>query len=187
MMTHGLKPCLLSIALLCALGSVGHAQNALGALPPGAQNNPAQPTPTASTDQVASANLPAQPERSEGDRALPDAATSVEAPEAASDPSHDPDDPNWPKPVAASLAEEHTELPAPDEQAFSVDCRPWRTVKLADGSETAVYLALDAVPQWTDPPGSVTGGPDNAELPAPAIPYYQDYQGAGDGMGAVAE
>ena len=152
-----------------------------------ASGETAQPTPTASTDQVASANLPAQPERSEGDRALPDAATSVEAPEAASDPSHDPDDPNWPKPVAASLAEEHTKLPAPDEQAFSVDCRPWRTVKLADGSETAVYLALDAVPQWTDPPGSVTGGPDNAELPAPAIPYYQDYRGAGDGMGAVAE
>src|SRR6516165_1769097 len=120
-----------------------------------ASGETAQPTPTASTDQVASANLPAQPERSEGDRAVPDAATSVEAPEAASDPSHDPDDPNWPKPVAASVAEEHTELPAPDEQAFSVDYRPWRTVKLADGSETAVYLAFDAVPQWTDPPGSV--------------------------------
>src|SRR5262249_12563497 len=53
MMTHGLKPCLLSIALLCALGAMGHAQNRPpGVLPPGAQNNPAQPTPTATPRSV---------------------------------------------------------------------------------------------------------------------------------------
>src|SRR6266852_3205606 len=52
MMTHGLKPCLLSIALLCALGPMGHAQNLPSVLPPGAQNNPAQPTPAATARTV---------------------------------------------------------------------------------------------------------------------------------------
>jgi peptidoglycan/xylan/chitin deacetylase (PgdA/CDA1 family) len=144
----------------------------------------AQPTPAANPDQVANANILAQPERREGDRAVPDPSTSVETPEATSDPSHDPDDPNWPSPVAAAPADDRTELPAPDERAFSIDYRPWRTVKLADGSETAVYLAIDAVPQWTDPPAGEAAGPDNAELPAPAIPPY--YFG-GDTMTAVAE
>jgi hypothetical protein len=138
----------------------------------------AQPTPAANPDQVANANILAQPE------AVPDPSTSVEMPEATSDPSHDPDDPNWPSPVAAAPADDRTELPAPDERAFSIDYRPWRTVKLADGSETAVYLAIDAVPQWTDPPAGEAAGPDNAELPAPAIPPY--YFG-GDTMTAVAE
>src|SRR5260370_35591102 len=45
MMTHRLKPRLLSIALLCTLGSRGHAQNTPGVVPPGCQKNPAQPTP----------------------------------------------------------------------------------------------------------------------------------------------
>ena len=63
-------------------------------------------------------------------------------------------------------------VPVPDEQAFSPDYRPWRTVKLADGSETAVYLALDTVPQWTDPPAGVAAGSDDAQLPVPAMPYY---------------
>src|SRR6266404_2952295 len=52
MMTHGLKPCLLSVALLCALGSVAYPQNPPRALPPGAQNNPAQPTPAATPRTV---------------------------------------------------------------------------------------------------------------------------------------
>jgi alcohol dehydrogenase (cytochrome c) len=52
MMTHRLKPCLLSIALLCTLGSIAHAQNLPGVLPPGAQNNPAQPTPAATPRSV---------------------------------------------------------------------------------------------------------------------------------------
>src|SRR6266478_4161934 len=51
-MTHGLKPCLLSVALLCALGSVAYPQNPPRALPPGAQNNPAQPTPAATPRTV---------------------------------------------------------------------------------------------------------------------------------------
>lgn len=81
-------------------------------------------------------------------------------------------------------ADDRTELPAPDERAFSTDYRPWRTVKLADGSETAVYLALDAVPQWTDPPAGMAAGPDNTQLPAPAMPYYES---VGDAANAVAE
>jgi alcohol dehydrogenase (cytochrome c) len=46
-MTDAIKQHLLSIALLCALSSMAHAQNPPRALPPAAQNNPAQPTPTA--------------------------------------------------------------------------------------------------------------------------------------------
>ena len=38
--------------------------------------------------------------------------------------------------------------------------------------ETAVYLALDTVPQWTDPPTGVAAGSDDAQLPVPAMPYY---------------
>src|SRR5260370_37363973 len=37
----------LSMALLCAVSWVAHAQTPPRALPPAAQNNPAQPTPTA--------------------------------------------------------------------------------------------------------------------------------------------
>jgi peptidoglycan/xylan/chitin deacetylase (PgdA/CDA1 family) len=150
-----------------------------------AAGEPAQPTLAANPDQVANANALAQPERREGDRTVPDASTSVEPPEATSDSSHDADDPNWPSPVAVSPADDRAELPAPDERAFSIDYRPWQTVKLAVGSETAVYLAIDAVPQWTDPPVSVAAGPDNAELPAPAVPRY--YFGGGDTVTAVAE
>src|SRR6516225_7139934 len=51
-MTHAIKQCVLSAALLCALGSVGHAQNPPRPVPPGAQNNPAQPTPTATPRTV---------------------------------------------------------------------------------------------------------------------------------------
>jgi peptidoglycan/xylan/chitin deacetylase (PgdA/CDA1 family) len=149
-------------------------------------SGPAQPVVAASAaaDQVANASGLAQPERNDRDGLTPDTSMSAETPQGAGDPSRDPDDPNWPKPVAGSPADDRTELPAPDERAFSTDYRPWRTVKLADGSETAVYLALDAVPQWTDPPTGVALGPDNAELPAPAMPYYDGFDNAAP---AVAE
>jgi peptidoglycan-N-acetylglucosamine deacetylase len=149
------------------------SQTAVADAPP--PSEPAQPMVAAgaAADQVANASGPAQPERSDHDGlSPPDTSTSVEAPPAASDPSRDPDDPNWPRPVAGTPADDRTELPAPDERAFSTDYRPWRTVKLADGSEAAVYLALDAVPQWTDPPAGATADPDNTELPVPAMPYY---------------
>jgi peptidoglycan/xylan/chitin deacetylase (PgdA/CDA1 family) len=151
---------------------------------------PSEPAPPvvaagAAANQDANASGPAQPEGNDHDGlSPPDTSTSVEAPQAASDPSRDPDDPNWPRPVAGTTADDRTELPAPDERAFNTDYRPWRTVKLADGSETAVYLALDAVPQWTDPPVGVAAGPDNAELPAPAMPYYD---GADNAVTTVAE
>jgi peptidoglycan/xylan/chitin deacetylase (PgdA/CDA1 family) len=161
--------------------------------PPSASPTADAPTPSeaaqpmvaasAAADQVANAG--GQPERNDHDGLSPsDMSTSVEGPQAASDSSRDPDDPNWPKPPTGTVADDRTELPAPDERAFSTDYRPWRTVKLADGSETAVYLALDAVPQWTDPPAGVAAGPDNAELPAPAMPYYDSADSA---VTAVAE
>jgi peptidoglycan/xylan/chitin deacetylase (PgdA/CDA1 family) len=142
--------------------------------PPPAQSEAVAPTPGASpaTDQVANANASAPPERNDYDGLVADASRSADPPQAASDSSRDPDDPNWPRPVVGALADERTELPVPDEQAFSPDYRPWRTVKLADGSETAVYLALDTVPQWTDPPTGVAAGSDDAQLPVPAMPYY---------------
>jgi len=151
-----------------------------------APSEPAQPmvAAAAATNQVANASGSAQPERNDRDGLTPDTSTSLETPQAASDPSRDPDDPNWPRPVAGTPADDRTELPTPDERAFSTDYRPWRTVKLADGSETAVYLALDAVPQWTDPPAGIATGPDNAELPAPAMPYYDGFD---DAVTAVAE
>jgi peptidoglycan/xylan/chitin deacetylase (PgdA/CDA1 family) len=149
-------------------------QVAVASPPPAAQSEAVAPTPGASpgTDQVASPNASAPPERSDYDGLVADASRSADSLQAASDPSRDPDDPNWTRPVVGSLANEHTELPVPDEQAFRTDYRPWRTVKLADGSETAVYLALDAVPQWTDPPASVAASSDDAQLPVPAMPYY---------------
>jgi hypothetical protein len=139
---------------------------------PSAQSEPVQPTSGASpaTDQVANANASAPPERNDYDGLRADASRSADTPQAASDSLRDSEDPTWPKPVVG-LFGERSELPVPDEQAFSTLYRPWRTVKLADGSETAVYLALDAIPQWTDAPTGVTGSND-AELPAPAIPYY---------------
>ena len=141
------------------------------------------PAAAVATDQVVNADTSAPPEKGDGDAASAD-ISSAEMPQTASDSSRDPDDPTWPKPIAASPADDRAELPAPDERGFSIDYRPWRTMKLADGSETAVYLALDAVPQWTDPPASVAAGPDNAELPAPAVPYYF---GGGETVTSIAE
>ena len=51
-MTYAIKRCVLTVALLCTFGSAGHAQNPPRALPPGAQNNPAQPTPAAAPRSV---------------------------------------------------------------------------------------------------------------------------------------
>ena len=53
-MTHAIKQWLLGAVLLCALGSIGNAQNPPRALAPGAQNNPAQPTPAATPRAVQS-------------------------------------------------------------------------------------------------------------------------------------
>jgi len=75
--------------------------------------------------------------------------------------------PDWPKFVALSVAD-LIALPAPDTKFFAIDYRPWRTVVLADGSASAGYLALAAVAQWTDPPGTAILA-DEAELPAPAL------------------
>ena len=149
-------------------------QVAIASPSPPAQKEAVPPTPAASpaTDQGANANASVPPEQNDYNGLLADASMSADSPQAASDYSRDPDDPNWPRPVVELLADERTELPVPDEQAFSTDYRPWRTVKLADGSETAVYLALDAVPQWTDPPAGMTAGSHDAQLPAPAMPYY---------------
>jgi peptidoglycan/xylan/chitin deacetylase (PgdA/CDA1 family) len=150
---------------------------------PGSSDAP-HPTTAASPDRLANADISARPDGSEGDQATPEASTGVEPPQATSDGAHDPDDPNWPSAVAASPAEDRTELPAPDERAFAIDYRPWRTMKLADGSETARYFALDAVPQWSDPPSSAEIHSDRTELPVPAIPYFQ---GTGDNGGEAAE
>jgi peptidoglycan/xylan/chitin deacetylase (PgdA/CDA1 family) len=141
-------------------------------VPPQSDTVRSTPSTSSADDQVANANVSAPPERSEYDGLVADASKSTDSPQAASDSSHDPNDPNWPRAVVGSLAEERIELPVPDEQAFSTDYRPWRTVKLADGSETAVYLALDAVPQWGDAAAAITAISSDTQLPAPAMPYY---------------
>jgi peptidoglycan/xylan/chitin deacetylase (PgdA/CDA1 family) len=56
-----------------------------------------------------------------------------------------------PEPITLPDAEA-IELPAPDDKAFATDYRPWRTVILADGSEAATHLALDAATQRADTP-----------------------------------
>jgi peptidoglycan/xylan/chitin deacetylase (PgdA/CDA1 family) len=138
------------------------------------QSDSVRPAPGSgpADNEVANANVSTPPERYEYDGLVADASKSADLPQAASDSSRDPNDPNWPRAVVGSLADERIELPVPDEQAFSIDYRPRRTVKLADGSETAVYLALDAVPQWSDAPAVMTATSGDAQLPAPAMPYY---------------
>ena len=137
------------------------------------QSDTVRPTPSTSPadNQVANADA-STPERNEYDGLVADASKSADSLQTVSDSSRDANNPNWPRAVVGSLADERIELPVPDEQAFNTDYRPWRTVKLADGSETAVYLALDAVPQWTDAPARVTTASDDAQLPAPAMPHY---------------
>jgi len=133
------------------------------------------------TDQMANANISPSPERKDRDAPASEKPTNAEA----SQMTGDPDDPNWPPtPVVELPVQQQNELPVPDEQSFSTDYRPWRMVKLADGSETAVYLALDAPPQWTDPPSSVTVGSNEVQLPAPEIPHYF---GGGETITSIAE
>ena len=134
--------------------------------PPGAQqfavasdpplperNNSDRPTPNTapSADQAASVTDPAPSERNDADRQMPGTAPSADPTQAASEPSRDPDDPNWPKAEVRLASRERVELPAPDEEAFGTHYHPWRTVILADGSETAAHFALDAVPQSSRP------------------------------------
>jgi peptidoglycan/xylan/chitin deacetylase (PgdA/CDA1 family) len=102
--------------------------------------------------------------------------------EAADQLPLDRNEPDWPMPTALSAAED-IELPAPDENAFATAFRPWRTVILADGAETAAYLALDAVTQWADPPAIVLS-PDAPQLPVPAM---ESYFGGGDAASSATE
>jgi peptidoglycan/xylan/chitin deacetylase (PgdA/CDA1 family) len=86
-------------------------------------------------------------------------------------PPLDRNEPDWPAATTSPITEDIA-LPAPDENVFATDHRPWRTVILADGSEAATYLALGAVTQWADPPSLRPSASDQSELPAPAIPAY---------------
>jgi peptidoglycan/xylan/chitin deacetylase (PgdA/CDA1 family) len=97
-------------------------------------------------------------------------------------PPLDRNEPDWQTTMTSPIAEEIA-LPAPDENAFVTGYRPWRSVMLADGSEAATDLALDAVTQWADPParGLIS---DQPELPAPAIP---DYFGGDETVTSTAE
>jgi peptidoglycan-N-acetylglucosamine deacetylase len=140
--------------------------------PPAEQNAQAQPAPApSSAEQSVSAPL-ASPQQSEPSAPASESVAIAEPAPASEEPSGDADDPVWPRPVIGSIAEESADLPVPDQRALTAEYRPWRTVKLADGSQTAVYLALDAVPQWTDPPTALPAGSGEAQLPAPAVPYY---------------
>jgi peptidoglycan/xylan/chitin deacetylase (PgdA/CDA1 family) len=81
-------------------------------------------------------------------------------------------DVHWPEP---SLPETMTggTLLAPDAKSFATDYRPWRVVVLADGSTSAGYLALAAIPYWLEPAVGLTqtGEP---ELPVPDITDITD-------------
>jgi hypothetical protein len=153
--------------------------------PPLDRSEPDWPTsaPSMSADQPVIASAPPARESNGPDQPASAAPASAEPLEVASDaPARDRDDPDWPTPIAAPEADV-IELPAPDENAFATDYRPWRTVILADGSEAATYLALNAVTQWTDPPTTPVTS-HQSELPAPAIP---DYFGGGETVTSIAE
>jgi hypothetical protein len=152
--------------------------------PPTEQSETAQPAPAVSSaDQAASANGSSPPVDRNGPQS--DNLASAEPAQEPSEASRDLDDPVWPRPVIdPSLTNASADLPVPDEQIVSTDYHPWRSVKLADGSQTAVYLALDAVPQWTDPPAPAAPGSDQTQLPAPAVPYYF---GGGEIVTSIAE
>jgi peptidoglycan/xylan/chitin deacetylase (PgdA/CDA1 family) len=154
--------------------------------PPTEQSETTQPAPAVSSaDQAASANGSASSQPGGRNGPQSDNLASTEPAQEPSEASRDLDDPVWPRPVMGpSLADASAELPIPDEQILSADYRPWRSVKLADGSQTAVYLALDAVPQWADPPAPAPAGSDEAQLPAPAVPYYF---GGGEIVTSIAE
>jgi peptidoglycan/xylan/chitin deacetylase (PgdA/CDA1 family) len=99
---------------------------------------------------------------------IPGAGDRIEV--AADPPPADTSDPVWPTALAIPV-EERVELPAPDEDLFAADYSPWRAVILADGSASAVSLALPAVPHWSEPP-AIEEDADEAELPAPSMPVY---------------
>ena len=165
----------------------GAQQFAVASDPPLPERNDSdRPTPNTapSADQAASVTDPAPSERNDADRQMPGTAPSADPTQAASEPSRDPDDPNWPKAEVRLASEERVELPAPDEEAFGTHYHPWRTVILADGSETAAHFALDAVPQWTDPPPAVAVTCDEPQLPVPAMP---DYFGGDETVTSIAE
>ena len=84
----------------------------------------------------------------------------------------DQHDPTWPRPVAPPT-DNRVELPAPDENAFAADYRPWHVVVLADGSTSAGYLALAAITQWAEPQ-TTSASSSEPELAAPSIPEYLD-------------
>ena len=138
--------------------------------PPAEQSATGQPAAAPSSTDQAVSTSPASPQQS-GPPAPATESLAIAEPAPAPEETSDSDDPVWPRPVIGSLAEEPAELPIPDERTLSADYHPWRTVKLADGSQAAVYLALDAVPQWTDPPATAPASSE-AQLPAPAVPYY---------------
>ncbi len=93
--------------------------------------------------------------------------------------------PDWPNFVAPPVVD-RIALPAPDAKFFATDYRPWRIVVLADGSASAGYLALAAVAQWAEPPGTALPSRE-PELPAPAIEDYEDYLGGGPTVTSIAE
>jgi peptidoglycan/xylan/chitin deacetylase (PgdA/CDA1 family) len=85
-------------------------------------------------------------------------------------PPLDRNEPDWPSAMTSPIGEDIA-LAAPDQNVFATNYRPWRTVILADGSATAIDLALGAVTQWADPPVRPLTS-DQSELPAPTIPDY---------------
>jgi peptidoglycan/xylan/chitin deacetylase (PgdA/CDA1 family) len=125
----------------------------------------------ASADQIEIASAPAEDMANDPPREItsdsPHELAGEPPSEMASEPPLDRNEPDWPVSVTSPIAEA-IEVPAPDENAFATDYRPWRTVILADGSEGATYLALDAVTQWADPPATPISS-DEPELPVPAL------------------
>ncbi len=160
----------------------------IAAITPSAQpteaTQPASAVPSADADQAAKANV-SSPQPGEPNSAPTETIATAEPTQVPEESAHDLDDPVWPKPfISPTLADAGAELAVPDEQVVSADYRPWRAVKLADGSQAAVSLALDAVPQWTDPPTPVQASSDEPQLPAPTVPYYF---GGGEIVTSIAE
>jgi peptidoglycan/xylan/chitin deacetylase (PgdA/CDA1 family) len=167
-------------------GGAANDKRIIAAITAPTEQSEVQPAPATSpaAEKAANAN-DSQPQQSD-DRNGPQSenVASAEAVQAPDEPSRDLDDPLWPRPVVGSLSAALAELPVPEEQVLCAEYRPWRTMKLADGSQTAVYLVLDAVPQWTDPPAVAPAEANETQLPAPAVPYYF---GGGETVTSIAE